>query len=146
MRLNGPWSAEKIGSFLDGAIIPMRLAVVAPDGMPLVASLWFVPEGEHLWCATNRRAHIVKLLALNPKCAFEIAGDTPPYRGVRGQGHASLHDDRGAAILQALLTRYHISPASKLGQFLAANAADETAIRIVPRSLMSWDFTERMTE
>jgi nitroimidazol reductase NimA-like FMN-containing flavoprotein (pyridoxamine 5'-phosphate oxidase superfamily) len=145
MHIKGPWSAEQTKTFLEGANIPMRLAAAGADGGPIVLSLWFLPQDGEFWCATNRKAHIVKVLRKNPKCAFEIAGDRPPYRGVRGQGNASLHDDRGAEILDKLLARYAIQPSSKLGKFLAKNAAEETAIRIVPQSLMSWDFTERMT-
>ena len=145
MQLAGPWSAAQIDDFLAMAVIPLRLGVLASDGAPLVLSLWFLPLDGALWCATPRHAHVATLLQRNAKCAFEIAADQPPYKGVRGKGIASLHDDRGADVLQQLLQRYAIAPASKLSQLLTGRAELETAIRIRPDRITSWDFTERMT-
>jgi nitroimidazol reductase NimA-like FMN-containing flavoprotein (pyridoxamine 5'-phosphate oxidase superfamily) len=145
MRLAGPWSARQIDDFLTAAIIPVRLGAVAADGAPLVVSLWFVPLDGAIWCATPHSAHVAGLLRRQPRCAFEIAGDHAPYKGVRGQAIASLHEARGPEILQRLLTRYAIAPSSKLNQMLTKRAANETAICLEPQRLTSWDFTERMT-
>lgn len=146
MRVKGPWSAQEIEGFLAATVIPMRLAVVTSQGDPLVLSLWFLPLDGALWCACNRHAQTARILRANPRCAFEIAGDRPPYRGVRGKGSTSLHDDKGPDVLARLMTRYGIGATTRLGRFLTLRAGDETAVRIVPRSLMSWDFTERMTD
>jgi Pyridoxamine 5'-phosphate oxidase len=143
-RTSGPWQRGEIDAFLAGATIPLRLAVVNAEGWPLVASLWFTVHDAALWCATNQSALIVRLLAADGRCAFEIAGDSPPYRGLRGQGRASLHPDQGAAILEALLARYAIRESSRLAQKLRAKVAEEVAIRIAPEWISSWDFTRRM--
>jgi nitroimidazol reductase NimA-like FMN-containing flavoprotein (pyridoxamine 5'-phosphate oxidase superfamily) len=145
MHLQGPWSAEEIGAFLQASVIPLRLGVVRPEGTPLVLSLWFVPQDGALCCATSRDAYVAKLLRREPRCAFEVAADNPPYKGVRGQGRASLHDEQGAEILDRLLDRYAISPTSKLGRMLLARAENETAIQILPHRMTSWDFTARMS-
>lgn len=84
------------------------------------------------------------MLADDSRCAFEIAGEKPPYRGVRGQGEATLHPERGAKILATLLDRYEISRKGRLGAWLMSRSADEVAIRIDPTWIGSWDFTERM--
>ena len=146
MRLEGPWSGEQIAIFLDATIIPLRLGIVRPDGTPVVLSLWFVPLDGALCCATSRDAYIVDLLRREPRCAFEVASDMPPYKGVRGQGRASLDEDQGATILERLLHRYAVAPSSRLGRTLLERAHNEMAIRIAPYSMMSWDFTSRMTD
>ena len=146
MRVKGPWPPQAIERFLAETVIPMRLAGATPSGDPLVLSLWFLPLDGTLWCACNRNAYMARMLRTNPKCAFEIAGDQPPYRGIRGKGNASLHDDMGPDILARLMARYGIGATSRLGRFLTQRPEDETAICIVPRSLMSWDYTERMTD
>jgi nitroimidazol reductase NimA-like FMN-containing flavoprotein (pyridoxamine 5'-phosphate oxidase superfamily) len=146
MRLDGPWSAEAVASYLESAVIPLRLGAVRADGAPIVLSLWFVPIDGELCCATRRAAYIVDLLRADPRCAFEIAADLPPYKGVRGQARATLDDDRGAQVLERLLHRYAVAPSSRLGHTLLARAHDETAIRLVPQSILSWDFTARMTD
>lgn len=146
VRPNGPWTSVEIASFLSGAIIPLRLAVLNGDGWPLVASLWFLPGDEALWCATRGSALIVRHLREDGRCAFEVAGDAPPYRGVRGQAVATLHADKGEEILQGLLRRYAIRPESRLSRTLLERAKDEIAIRIEPEWITSWDFTERMKD
>jgi len=143
-RLRGCWSGEQMAAFVADCVIPLRLAVSDSAGSPWVVSLWFLPEDGRLWCATNRQAKLVSYLAAAPACGFEIAGDRPPYRGIRGKGTAAIIPERGGDILARLLERYAIDPASGLASRLSAKAELEVAIAITPTAISSWDFTERM--
>ena len=144
VKSQGCWSGAEISSFLDGSLIPMRLAVHDSSGSPWVVSLWFLHENDAIWCATNRHAKLVSYLQAHPQCGFEIAGDTPPYRGVRGKGQATLDFERGDEILRRLLRRYGILLDSKLAKSLLEKSEQEVAICIKPSRISSWDFTERM--
>jgi hypothetical protein len=144
MRRQGPWTSEETGRFLRETRIPLRLACNGASGHPVIASLWFLPLDEKLWCATQRTASVASHLRRDRRCAFEIAPETPPYRGVRGQGLAELHDGRGEEILRLLIDRYLEDPASRLARWLLSRAGEETAIAIEPLTLLSWDFRERM--
>ena len=137
---------DQIDAFIAQSRIPLRLAVVDGSGFPIVLSLWFLYEDRQLWCATKASAQVIRHLTAQPRCGFEVAGDTPPYRGVRGKGLASLHPERGADILTRLLDRYAIVPGSKLATTLLAKSAEEVAIRIVPDRISHWDFSRRMTD
>lgn len=142
----GPWSKSQIERFLEEIRVPVRIACNGASGHPLLASLWFVPIDGKLWCATQRTARVAALLTRDPRCAFEVSVETPPYRGVRGPGLATLHDDRGGEILRTLIDRYLGSSTSKLANFLLARIEHETAIAIEPEALVSWDYQERMRE
>jgi nitroimidazol reductase NimA-like FMN-containing flavoprotein (pyridoxamine 5'-phosphate oxidase superfamily) len=144
MRQKGPWSSNQIQEFFQTSRIPIRIACNGASGHPLLASLWFVPLDGTLWCATQRRASVASLLARDPRCAFEVSVETPPYRGVRGTGLATLHDERGEEILRILIERYLGDTNSKLANFLLARVDRETAIGIEPKTLVSWDYQERM--
>jgi hypothetical protein len=144
MKRKGPWSRQQIERFLEDVRIPVRLACNGSAGHPLLASLWFAPMDGLLWCATQRSASIASLIARDPRCAFEVSVETPPYRGVRGTGLATLHDDRGEEILRLLIDRYMGDATSKLASFLLARVEHETAIAIAPQTLTSWDYEERM--
>lgn len=72
-RLAGPFDREQVAAFLDESVIPLRLAVVAPSGWPVVVSLWFTRDGEQLLCATQQSSAVVKALAREPRCAFEVS-------------------------------------------------------------------------
>lgn len=146
IRTGSAWSADEIEAFLDGAAIPLRLACLARGGAPLVCSLWFLRDGDTLWCATQRSARVVQLLARDPRCGFEVAGDSPPYRGVRGQGVARLSTSDGPAVLARLIDRYLGSRNTNFARWLLDRSADEVAIRVEPDWLTSWDFTRRMAD
>jgi len=141
----GPWQPSRIQRFLDETRVPLRLACNGRAGHPVLVSLWFVPLEGKLWCATQRSAKVVSHLARDPRCAFEVAEERAPYRGVRGQADASLHDERGESILRLLVDRYLDGPEGAFARWLLARAESEAAIAIDPRNLVSWDYTRRMS-
>ena len=144
MRRKGPWSESEIERFLQETRVPIRLACNGASGHPVMASLWFLPRDGILWCATQRTASVVSLLRRDRRCAFEVAPETAPYRGVRGRALAELHDERGEEILRLLIDRYLEDPTSGFAHWLLSRARQETAIAIEPLTLLSWDFRERM--
>jgi len=142
--MSGCWTEAQIGDFMAESKIPVRLAVQDTTGCPLAISLWYLFEDGAVWCATNRKARVLGFLTNEPRCGFEIAGDTAPYRGVRGKGRASLHPEHGGKILKRLLERYDIASNSKLAMMLLSRIDQEVAIRIGPGRVSSWDFSQRM--
>jgi nitroimidazol reductase NimA-like FMN-containing flavoprotein (pyridoxamine 5'-phosphate oxidase superfamily) len=144
IRSNSAWSAAEIESFLLRNEIPVRLACLSGSGAPLLCSVWYLYDDGGIWCATQRGALLVKRLENDPRCAFEIAGDLPPYCGVRGQGRAVLSPADGPAVLLRLIDRYLHGRDSEFARWLMARQDAEVAIRIEPDWLTSWDFSARM--
>ena len=140
---SGPWSLQQIHQYWDSAVIPIRLASAGSPG-PTVQSLWFLPQEDALWCCTQKDALVVRRLQADPLCGFEIAGDHPPYRGVRGHGRAVLQPGQASEILPRLLARYAIAAESSLATWLLSRLEDEVAIAITDLSVTSWDYAERM--
>jgi hypothetical protein len=146
IRLTGPWTKSRVREFLAEARIPMRLAANTDSGFPIVLSLWFLPEEDQLLSAVHRDARIAKRLRADARCAFEIAPNEPPYRGVRGQAIASLDPNGAGALLESLLDRYLGSSNSSLGRFLLARAEEELLLRLQPSWIASWDYSQRMED
>ncbi|MGE4220588.1 MAG: pyridoxamine 5'-phosphate oxidase family protein [Alphaproteobacteria bacterium] len=144
--LSGPWTAEQIERHLATTVVPVRLACVAPSGWPVSLSLWFLYEDGALFCASRKGARVVRILESAPRCGFEVAGEAPPYHGVRGQGLAALDPAAGPALLPRLIDRYLGPGDTPFRRWLMRNAADEVAIRIAPQRLMNWDYRRRMSE
>jgi hypothetical protein len=144
MKRKGPWSAERIAAFLANTRVPIRIACNGGSGHPVLVSLWFVPIDGRLWCATQESASVVSHLRRDGRCAFEVAEDSIPYQGVRGQALASLDDARGESILRLLIERYLGDSNARLASWLLERAAEETAIVVEPRTIMSWDYSDRM--
>ena len=145
-RRTGPWTESQVWDFIDQARIPIRLAANTATGFPVVLSLWFLPENEQLLAAVHRDARIAKRLEADPRCAFEIAPNEPPYRGVRGQATATLEPDGAGTLLERLLHRYLGSTESNLGRFLLARAEEELVVRLQPSWIGSWDYSRRMDD
>lgn len=140
---SGPWSADTITAFLADAVIPVRLASTGSVG-PLVQSLWFTWMDDALWCCTQSDSVLASRIARDPRVGFEIAGDDPPYRGVRGRGTAELRPDAAATLLPILITRYLGSTGGELATWLLSRMDTETSIRIHDLRVTSWDYTPRM--
>jgi nitroimidazol reductase NimA-like FMN-containing flavoprotein (pyridoxamine 5'-phosphate oxidase superfamily) len=144
IRSGSAWDQAQINHFLSECVIPIRLACNDSHGEPLVCSLWFLYDEGALWCATQKSASVVKLLAAAPKCGFEVAPQDMPYRGVRGQGVASVSAEAGSAVLLRLIDRYLGKRDSSFARWLQSRADNEVAIKIIPAYFSSWDFSQRM--
>jgi hypothetical protein len=73
-----------------------------------------------------------------------VAGDEPPYKGVRGQGRAELRPADGVRVLTELLDRYQGGRETPLARWLLARADREVAVRIDIDWLTAWDYSARM--
>jgi len=122
----------------------MRMSVESDSGWPIVVSLWFVPDGLELLGATRPTSTLVHCLEQRTRCGFEVAGDTPPYHGVRGRATVELDHEAGAATLDRLLVRYLGGLDSPLAVGLRASATDEVCMRLRPVALTTWDYRDRM--
>ena len=142
----GPWSEGEVGSFLTEATIPLRLSCRTPGDELWMLSLWYRHRDGAFECATGADADVVGYLREDPRVAFEVSTNEPPYRGVRGRGRAEIEPDPEKEVLRDLLGRYLGGTESKLANRLLSPEREEVSIRVRPRKLYSWDFTERMRE
>lgn len=140
----GPWSARRAADYLDEANIPLRLATLTSSGWPEVTSLWFVRDGDELLCATQRDAGVARALRRDSRCSFEVAGEAPPYFGVRGQGTARVDAAGAGDVLAALISRYVGDTQSDLARWLLSRVDDEVVLRLTPHRIVSWDYRARM--
>lgn len=141
----GPWSESQIEQFLGELVIPLRLACVGADGFPRVVSVWFLYRDGCFLSVSHQDAQLVALLRADGKVGFEVAPEQPPYRGVRGQGLATLTSGGAGEVLDAVLQRYLGGTDSGLAQWLLSRRDEEVLIRIEPARFFSWDYRERMS-
>jgi len=144
LRSNSAWSLQSIEEFLRGQQIPVRLACLATNAGPMVCSLWYLYDDGALWCATQKSARVAGYLAQQPTCGFEVAPETMPYKGVRGQGNATLSHEQGGHVLERLIDRYLGSRSSEFARWLLKRSDNEVAIKIEPIWMTAWDFSRRM--
>ncbi|HEX6028907.1 MAG TPA: pyridoxamine 5'-phosphate oxidase family protein [Nitrososphaeraceae archaeon] len=138
---------------LTNSKIPIRLACISISDWPIVVSLWYTYLNGKVYCATQNTAKVVKYLRKNPKCGFEIAGDSFPYRGIRGYGKASILENKGEEILRMLIQKYLTGKETtisslKLYKLLLSkeHLQNEVAIEIIPAAMFKWDYKKRMID
>ena len=131
--------------YLRAIKIPVRLSCKTQSGWPMIVSLWYYYQHGKIFCATQNTAKIVGYLQNEPRCAFEISADLPPYCGVRGQAIASIDEDIGGKILEKLLERYLGGMDNPLARTLLAKSDTEVALVLKPKQVYTWDFTSRMS-
>src|SRR4029434_872429 len=76
-------SKEEIDSFLQQKLVA-RLTSIRPDGYPHTTPLWYVWDGESLWCelgAGARPRQHIRNLRRNPKLCVTIDRDARPEHG-----------------------------------------------------------------
>ena len=146
VKTGSAWDAEGVAAFLGSAVIPMRVAVNDPDGFPRLCSLWFLFDGERLLAASHRTALVSRLLQQDNRCAFEIATNTEPYRGVRGQGRVQLVAETAADTLPRLIDRYIGDRHQRLQRWLMSRVDEEYTLSIKPIWLSAWDYSGRMKD
>lgn len=144
IRSTSAWSGDEIELFMIESVIPIRLSCLSASGAPLVCSLWYLYDDGAIWCATQKSAHVVSCFEKDQRCGFEIAPESPPYRGVRGQSRVFLDDSRGPEVLLSLIDRYLGTRESGFARWLIGRQNNEVAIRIKPAWITSWDYAQRM--
>jgi hypothetical protein len=109
-------------------------------------SLWYRYRDGVFHCATGADADVVRYLEADTDVTFEISDNEPPYKGVRGSGTATIHQEDGKTLLEELLVRYLGGTDNELAARLLDGDRSEVRLRIEPTKLYAWDFTDRMTE
>lgn len=139
------WNAATIKAYLCEGVLPCRLSCITSEGFPHVTSLWYAYDAEELLFSVQKTLHAVRWLQTEPRCGFEIAADTQPYRGVRGRGTASVVPARERPVLNDLIRRYLGTEDSSLARRLLKRPDSEITIRVKPCWLTSWDYSARMS-
>jgi len=142
----GAWSEDEVESFLHETTVPIRIATRRSDGSLWPVTVWYRYRDGVFECATQAGAALVTILRNEPGVGFDVSTNEVPYRGIRGSGVATVSRDGGSDVLRELVERYLGGTDSSLARYLLSDDRDEVRIRIDPREIYSWDYTERMRD
>jgi len=82
-------------AFLSERKVVMRIAVVRPDGSPLVTPIWFLHRDGAIWFTPRENSEWFACLRHDPRAALCIDEQPLPYRKVMVEGAAELVHDLG---------------------------------------------------
>jgi nitroimidazol reductase NimA-like FMN-containing flavoprotein (pyridoxamine 5'-phosphate oxidase superfamily) len=143
-KFTGAWTEEKVESYLQSTTVPIRIACHRPDESLWMVALWYRYRDGFFECSTWAEADVVTYLRNDAEVAFEVSENQPPYRGVRGNGSTGLSVDEDKGLLRDLLERYLGGTDSELAEWLLSPDREEVRIRVRPRRIYSWDYSDRM--
>jgi nitroimidazol reductase NimA-like FMN-containing flavoprotein (pyridoxamine 5'-phosphate oxidase superfamily) len=98
--------------------VPLRLACLTSSGWPMIVPLWFTFLNNRLYCATQENAKIISYLKKDPRCAFDISTENPPYKGMRGQGKIKINKDCSTEVLEIVIQKYLRNKYKNLTEYL----------------------------
>jgi PPOX class probable F420-dependent enzyme len=96
-------SIAEVTAFLAEGTRTGKLATASPTGVPHVAPVWFLVDGDDLVFTTNRDTVKGRQLAANPRAALSADVEAYPYTFVMVRGPVST--EHGAADLLSWATR-----------------------------------------
>jgi len=139
----GTWTEDEVEEFLQEATIPVRIATRRPDDSPWVVTLWFRYRDGSL-SATGANADVVRFPPTRSRGRLRHLDQRHPLPRDQGNGTVELSSDSEKTLLRALIERYLGGTESPLAQRLLDDDRDEVRIRLEPRAVYSWDYSERM--
>lgn len=144
VRISGTWDDDQLETFLRESKIPIRLSSHRPDASLWLVALWYRYRDGSFECATWEDAKIVQYLRNDSEVAFDVSTNESPYRGVRGNGTATMSPDTDKEVLRGLIERYGVERESPLAEWLLDDAREGIRIRVQPRVMYSWDYSDSM--
>jgi uncharacterized pyridoxamine 5'-phosphate oxidase family protein len=139
------WNTAQIEDFLHAQKTPMRIAVLDHDEFPMICSVWHQYHDEKIYAVAHKNSKLIKKLKAHPQCAFEIAPNEPPYKGVRGQAISVVSTFDSEDTLNQLLKKFLGEGYKDLQNFLQARSDDERVIELRLEKVTAWDFSKRMS-
>jgi len=83
-----------------------RLSTIDSNGYPHTVPLWFDVEGDDIMIISDRNTVKIRHIAVNPKGAFSVGGDTDDGGGYLFKGELSVEEDPDYMWTKRLTYRY----------------------------------------
>jgi PPOX class probable F420-dependent enzyme len=150
-------SKEEIDSFLQQKFVA-RLTSIRPDGYPHTTPLWYVWDGESLWCelgAGARPRQHIRNLRRNPKLCVIIDRDARPEHGgvfdaqgvvIRGTVELSTDEALQEEVMRKVLRKYVGDEGEQYLDVLLQDGKpgkNRVIVKIKPERIFAWDFRKQ---
>jgi PPOX class probable F420-dependent enzyme len=140
MALQSLTPAER-RAFLDRSL-PGLLGVVGTldeDGGPHLVPVWYRYDGERVYIWTLESRRWVKNLARDPRVAFSVQEDKPPYAAVSLRGRATITTSDGEEVAQEIrrITRRYVEE-PEVEAYIRLWSHLRTIVTITPEKISGW--------
>ncbi|HJP65037.1 MAG TPA: pyridoxamine 5'-phosphate oxidase family protein [Actinomycetota bacterium] len=133
-----PLTPEELDAFLGESRL-CHFATVDANGRPRVRPLWYPWRDGAFWFTTRLEArHTGRDVGATATATISIATDDRPYRAVVATGRVEVVG-KDEDLLRAIATRYGRRE-GEAWLSRAMNESDRTVLRMVPTTILSWDY------
>jgi nitroimidazol reductase NimA-like FMN-containing flavoprotein (pyridoxamine 5'-phosphate oxidase superfamily) len=137
-----PLEGDDLREFLEDVRL-CHWATVGPDGAPSVRPLWYLYTDRAFWFTTRLEARRTGSdVTQGSSVAVSIASEDRPYRAVVAYGRPEVWEEDRDAWLERIATRY----GEREGRQWLAGALkepDRVVLRLLPQSVIAWDYGKR---
>ena len=140
-------SKEEVERFLENSL-NLQLATIDERGDPNIQPVWFYydKDGEKLWINTSKSARKTQNIRKGSTIYFSIDDETPPVRGVKGKGIATIIED--LKIVNPLGDRISLKYLGTLDHPIAKMISEDSKkgevvlVEISPKFFSTWDYSK----
>ena len=136
---------EEVDNFLESKL-NLQFATTDEQGEPNIQPVWFYYDknGEKLMITTSKLAKKTQNLKNRPSVCFSIDDESPPFKGVKGKGNATIVEDPNRTVPQG--DRISMKYLGTLDHPIAKMISDRSkkgevvVIEISPKFFSTWDY------
>jgi PPOX class probable F420-dependent enzyme len=134
--------SPEIRAFLTEGTRTGKVGIVAADGRPLVAPVWFMLEGPddapELVFNTGKNTSKGRAIARDPRLVLCVDDERPPYAFVQVQGVATVSEDPDELLRTATALGRRYMGADRAEEFGKRNGAPgELMVRLRPTKIVA---------
>jgi PPOX class probable F420-dependent enzyme len=134
-----PLTGKELKAFLEDVRL-CHWATIGPDGRPRVRPLWYLYADRAFWFTSRLEARRTGAdVAAGSSVAVSIATEERPYRAVLLHGTPEVWDQDREAWLERIATRYGEAEGRRWLTG-ALKEPDRVVLRLVPDTVVSWDY------
>lgn len=135
--------------FLERSVLNLQLGTVDAAGEANVHPVWYIYERGRLYVDAAASSKKVANIRRDPRVYFCVDDERMPYRGVRGKGRATIHEDVALAlpIAERIMLRYTGSLDNEVASALldGVRGGQSALVEIEPIYLSTWDHASGVT-
>ncbi len=144
-----PLTEQEIKDFLANSKLNIHLGTIDDKQEPNIHPIWYYFDNlrNKLYVETSKNSKKISNIRKNKIVYFCIDEPNPPYKGVRGKGEVTIHEniDFNVPISEKIMVKYlgdleHPMAKSLLGYM---KKGDSAILEITPNYYSAWDYSKR---
>ncbi len=144
-----PLTEQEIKDFLANSKLNLHLGTIDEKQEANIHPTWYYFDilTNKLYVETSKDSKKISNVRENKTVYFCIDDSNPPYKGVRGKGEVTIHEDTvfNVPVAEKIMVRYLGDLEHPMAKSLLTNMknGDSVMLEITPNYYSTWDYSQR---